>query len=173
MITAQTLARPAARHTPDRFIGAAAAAEWRATGDPRHEAVGQAPSGAGFMALLEAFRATGGTVPGHIVARLLGEHRVGDAVSLARLVFTGEMFGFGWRGSLWVPMFQFDPGDLSVRPGPQQVRAELPQDWPGWALASWFAAPNAHLGGRRPTDSLESDLVGAVRAARAVETARR
>ena len=40
------------------------------------------PSGRGFIALLEAFRETGGTVPGKIVARLLGEHHVGGAVSV-------------------------------------------------------------------------------------------
>lgn len=41
------------------------------------------PGGRGFVALLEAFRATGGTAPGDLVARLLVEPQVGNAVSPA------------------------------------------------------------------------------------------
>ena len=116
------------------------------------------PSGRGFIALLEAFRATGGTAPGEIVGSLLEEHQVGDAVSLTKLVCTGQVFGFEWRASLWIPMFQFDADDLSLKAGPQRVRAELPPLWSGWTLASWFAAPNARLDGRSPTDTLDSNL---------------
>jgi len=116
------------------------------------------PGGRGFIALLEAFRASGGTAPGEIVGRLLEAHQVGDAVSLARLVHSGAVFGFEWRGSLWIPMFQFDAHDLSVRRGPQRVRAALPESCQGWALAAWFATPNAWLQGHLPVDGLASDL---------------
>jgi hypothetical protein len=127
--------------------------------------VGDAPSGCGFIALLDAFRASGGTVPGEIIGRLLEDHQAGNA-SLAKRLYTGQVFGFEWRSSLWIPMFQFDAKDLSIKPGPQQVRAELPSLWPGWMLASWFAAPNARLDVRRPVDLLDSDLYAALLAAR-------
>jgi len=130
------------------------------------------PCGRSFIALLEAFRATGGTAPGEIMGRLLDEHQGGTpAVSLAKLIDTGQVFGFEWRSSLWVPMFQFDAGDLALKTSAQRVRAELPPLWAGWTLASWFAAPNPWLHGRVPADMLESNLEGVLRAARSLESA--
>jgi len=128
------------------------------------------PSGRGFIALLEAFRATGGTAPGEIVGRLLEEHQVGNAVSLAKLIYTGQAFGFEWRDSLWIPMFQFDANDLALKASAQNVRAELPSLWSGWQVASWFAAPNARLDGHSPADRLDSDLEAVVQAAQALES---
>ncbi len=124
------------------------------------------PSGRGFVALLEAFRATGGTAPGEVVGRLLEEHRVGNVVSLAKLIYTGQVFGFEWRESLWIPMFQFDADDLSLKAGVQRVRAELPPLASGWALASWFAGPNERLNGCMPVDMVEADLEAVLGAAR-------
>ncbi|MDL2337003.1 MAG: hypothetical protein QFE16_04090 [Pseudomonadota bacterium] len=136
----------------------------------RESAIGGVPSGRHFIALLEAFRATGGTAPGEIVGRLLEEHHVGDDVSLARLVYTGQVFGFEWRSSLWIPMFQFDVDDLSVRSGPQQVRAKLPTLWSGWRVASWFAQTNVWLDGQRPVDVIALNLEATLRAADAMRT---
>lgn len=129
------------------------------------------PSGRGFVALLEAFRATGGTAPGEVVARLLEEHRVGNAVSLAQFIYTGQVFGFEWRESLWIPMFQFDADDLRLKAAVQRVRAALPTQASGWAVASWFAEPNEHLDGCRPVDRLEPDLKAVLQAARATVSA--
>jgi hypothetical protein len=126
------------------------------------------PSSPGFVALLKAFRATGGTAPGDVVGRLLESHQVGSSVSLAKLIHTGQAFGFDWRDSLWIPMFQFNTEDLALKAGVQRVRAELPTLWSGWLLASWFAAPNALLEGHRPADMLDSDLDGVIRAARSL-----
>ena len=128
------------------------------------------PSGRGFIALLEAFRATGGTAPGEIVDRLLDEHQVGDAACLAKLIYTGQVFGFEWRACLWVPMFQFDTDDFALKARAQRVRSELPSLWSGWTLASWFAAPNARLDDRSPADVLDPDLDAVMRAARALES---
>lgn len=128
------------------------------------------PNGRGFIALLEAFRATGGTAPGEIVGRLLEEHQVGNAVSLAKLIYTGQAFGFEWRESLWLPMFQFDVNDLTLKASVQSVRAELPALWSGWMLASWFAGPNTRLDGRSPADVLDLDFDAVMRAARSLES---
>jgi len=128
------------------------------------------PSGRGFIALLEAFRATGGTAPGDILGRLLEEHQVGDAVSLAKLIYTGQAFGFEWRDNLWIPMFQFDAKDLALKASAQSVRAELPSLWSGWTLASWFAGPNARLDGCRPADVLDAEFNAVLGAARSLES---
>jgi hypothetical protein len=127
------------------------------------------PGGRNFIALLQAFRSTGGTAPGEILGPLLEEHRLGEAVSLAKLVFTGQIFGFDWRGSLWVPMFQFDPLDLSPSRPVQQVRAALPALWPQWTVAAWFADPNARLDGRRPADAMTHDQTAVRAAAQAMQ----
>jgi hypothetical protein len=126
------------------------------------------PSGSGFIALLEAFRPNGGTAPGDVLGRLLEDHQPGRSVSLAKLIYTGQVFGFEWRTSLWIPMFQFNADDLTLRPGPQRVRAELPTHWSGWMRASWFAAPHAWLDGRRPVDVLDSDIDAVLRAAQSL-----
>lgn len=126
----------------------------------------EVPSGSGFIALLEAFRVTGGTAPDVIVGRLLEEHQVGNAVSLAKLIDSGQAFGFEWRGSLWIPMFQFNANGLVLKADAQSVRAELPSLWSGWTLATWFAGPNARMNGRSPAEVLDSDLDAVMRAAR-------
>jgi hypothetical protein len=131
----------------------------------------ETPDSNGFIALLEAFRATGGTAPGEIVGRLLEEHQAGDTVSLARLIHSGQVFGFEWRASLWIPMFQFDADDLSLKPDAQSVRAELPSLWSGWTTASWFAAPNSLLGDLCPADMLLADPQAALQAARSLASA--
>lgn len=115
--------------------------------------------------MLEAFRATGGTAPGEVVGRLLEDHHAGQAVSLAKLVYSGQVFGFEWRANLWIPMFQFEAVDLAIRTDVQAVRAALPGPWSGWRLAAWFATANARLEGRCPADLLDWDLPAVMRAA--------
>jgi hypothetical protein len=128
------------------------------------------PSGRGFIALLQAFRATGGTAPAEIVGRLLEEHQFGNSASLAKLIDAGQAFGFEWRESLWIPMFQFDVNDLTLNARVQNVRATLPSMWSGWMLASWFAGPNVRLEGRSPAHMLDLDLAAVLRAARSVDS---
>jgi len=120
-----------------------------------------------FLHLLEAFRPTGGTAPGRAMSEMLKAHRRGDLVTLARLIVSRQVFSFGWRGSLWLPMFQFDPVDLSVAVAPQEVRLELPTTLDGWAIACWFAEPHAVLGGHLPVDLVGNDVRAVRDAARA------
>ena len=125
----------------------------------------EVPSGRGFIALLEAFRATGGTAPGEILGRLLAEYQFGHTVSLAKLIYSGQVFSFEWRSSLWIPMFQFEARDLTLCSGAQQVRTNLPSMWSGWNIASWFASANAQLNASRPVDLLATDFQAVMRAA--------
>lgn len=131
------------------------------------EKVGAMPSSRGFVAMLTAYRGTGGTARGDDLAQLLEDRRQGDFVSLARRIVAGDVFGFEWRHTFWIPMFQFNPGDLSVNPRSKQVLAELSNDFDGWALAAWFAEPSSWLGGAKPVDLLDSDIAAVLGAARA------
>ncbi len=84
-----------------------------------------------------------------------------------RLIVSGHVFSFAWHDTYWVPMFQFDPQDLSLRPATRQVLAELANDLDGWSIAGWFAASNPWLSQRRPVDLLDIDLPAVLQAARA------
>ena len=124
------------------------------------------PSSRGFIAMLEAYRSTGGLAPGHFLHESLQNHQRGDLARLARLIVDRRIFVLDWRGDSWIPMFQFDGRDLACKPGPALVRAELKALSSGWAIAAWFARPNAMLDGCRPANVTESDLASVLEAAR-------
>jgi len=123
------------------------------------------PNAADFATLRAAFSGSGGLARGDELAQLLQDRCRGDFLSLARLIAARRIFSFPWHHSLWVPMFQFDPLDLSIRDTPQQVAAHLAGGLDGWALALWFALPNRCLAGWRPVDLLHSNLPAVLRAA--------
>lgn len=133
----------------------------------------ECPNSRSFIAMLEAFRASGGVAPGPIVGQLLGEYRVGKVVRLEELMASGHIFGFSWRANVWIPVFQFETKDLALKASAQSVRAELPSLWSGWQVASWFAAPSARMNGHSPADRLDSDLEAVVQAALALESIHR
>ena len=117
-----------------------------------------APTADGFAALLAAYRRTGGTARGDDVARLLDDHRLGEFESLARMLASSQVFGSEWLSTVWIPMFQFELRDLSIKPGAQLVMAELGASFDGWARAAWFALPNSWLNDQRPVDLMDTDL---------------
>jgi len=97
------------------------------------------PTSRGFAALPAAYRASSGTARGDDIARLPEDHGLRSFIGLARLMATGEVFGSEWGAATWVPMFQLDLRDLSVRPSARMVLAELGDGFDGWARAGWFA----------------------------------
>jgi hypothetical protein len=122
-------------------------------------------SSVGFTALLSGYGSAGGTVRGEDLARLFKDRLRGDYTSLAKLLADGHVFGFKWRDVLWIPMFQFDVRDLSVKNWSRLVLGALPAKLSGWALATWFAQSNPQLEGRRPIDVLDVNLPKVVQAA--------
>ncbi len=120
-----------------------------------------------FVVLCAAFRATGGMARGDELAGWLEDRRRGDFISLARLIASREVFSLEWHGTHWVPLFQLNRVDLSLRAGPRLAIAELPDGLDGWAIAGWFARRNPWLRGSRPVDQLDSDLWAVLQAARA------
>jgi hypothetical protein len=131
------------------------------------EASSFAATAAAFRAIDEACRPTGGLACGDDLARLLEDRSGGDFVTLARMLSTREVFGLRWRGTFWIPIFQFDLRDLSLKPVPKSVRDALGRSFDDWELAGWFTSPNLWLRGRAPVGLLDSDPLAVLEAARA------
>lgn len=115
------------------------------------------PSSDGFLALIRAFFGSGGIARADELARMLQERNCGDYIGLARLLAAEQVFGFEWRDTLWVPMFQFDPYNFSVKSSFEKVWRERAPTLKGWQFANWLATPNASLANRRPLDVLDLD----------------
>jgi hypothetical protein len=107
-----------------------------------------------FMDMLRTFRNTGGIARGDEVVDMLRAARSFDVSYLARAIVNREVLSFEWRDELWLPLFQFDPKDMTLREAPRRVVAELACAFDGWALAQWFATPNSWLAGRMPVEAI-------------------
>ena len=67
-----------------------------------------------FATMLRAYKTGGGLARGDEIASRL--HECGGGVSqLARWIVEREVISFKWQSELWLPWFQFDPVDMSVR----------------------------------------------------------
>lgn len=83
------------------------------------------------------------------------------------LVDAGQLFGFAWNDTLWIPLFQLDMPGPTVATGPLAVRAAWGRQRDGWALASWFVQPHARLANRSPIECLGTHLPDVLEAAHA------
>ncbi|MGJ7507564.1 hypothetical protein [Variovorax sp. GT1P44] len=122
---------------------------------------------AAFIALLSAFRPTGGLFRGDELADLLIARRSGDHASLARSIVSGEILCFDWNRTLWIPAFQLDRDSLAAGIATRRVLAELSRIFDGWSAAHWFVAPNAWLQERAPIELLDAQFDAVLHAARA------
>jgi hypothetical protein len=163
-------ARTSAIEAFDRWIPARTTRPLPDAGDPLDDGFdagfGDRPGERGVKALRAAYRASGGVARGDDLARLLDDRPPPDPTRFDGLVGDGAVFGFDWRGALWVPMFQFELADLSVRPQPLQVRAELALRFDAWQIAVWFARRNPGLGSLRPVDLVNDHLARVLTVAR-------
>lgn len=131
------------------------------------ELISDLPTSQGFAALLVAYRNSGGTARSDDVDRLLEDYRMGHFDSVSTLVATDELFGFEWRSIQWIPMFQFELRDLSIKPATGLVLAELGGGFNGWERAAWFAQRNSWLNDQRPVDLIDHETAEVLGAARA------
>jgi len=125
------------------------------------------PGDTGFIALCQAYRASGGIARGDDLAHWMAGRGQGDSLHLAALIVGGQAFSLAWRQAFWVPMFQFSPLQPAWGDGARQVLAELGTLLDGWQLAAWFVRGNTWLAGQRPLDLLASNLPRVLAAARA------
>ena len=120
-----------------------------------------------FVEMLNAFRSSGGLARAQEVLELC-LHRGGpDEATLARWMLRREVLSFDWYADSWMPMFQFDPVEMTPLPVLQPVLAELNGVYAPWELANWFVQPNAWLAGGLPADNLARAARGVLDAARA------
>lgn len=141
-----------------------------ALGEPA-TAVSQFPTPIGFVALLSAFRATGGTVRSDDLSRHVRSEEPGHLTNLARKLVSGAILSFSWRQTLWVPLFQFEGGGGTVRPSVARVMDELHGAFDSWEIALWFVQPNSWLKEQRPLDligKLDAEVLQAARVDRFV-----
>lgn len=120
-----------------------------------------------FDAMIGAFKSSGGTARADDLALLLEEKSKGNFISVARQIVSRDIFSFEWQSHFWVPMFQFDHADMSVRQEVRRVVHELASVLDNWALAQWFTQPNEWLKNRRPVDMVHSHFSYVLDAARA------
>ncbi len=121
-----------------------------------------------FIAMLNAYRDSGGLAPAPEVVALLRRYMDCGPEALTSLIVNKEVIYFGWQSTLWLPLFQFNPIDMSQKAGLAQVLIELSAQLDAWQVANWFAQPNSWLDGATPTRMLALDPAAVLRAARAL-----
>jgi hypothetical protein len=110
-----------------------------------------------FAKVLEAFGRHGGFLDGNEVAEQMCRKNGADLSCVARRIVARELICFEWQGEHWLPLMQFDPVDMSVRPALARVAAELAGVFDGWELCCWLVTPNCSVDDRAPLDVLTQD----------------
>jgi len=114
-----------------------------------------------------AFRDHGGIMSGDAVAERLRPAFSQPISKLARWIVSRSVVSLAWQGYTMIPMFQFQPCDLSIRTSFSRVFDELKDTFDNWEAGLWFATPNAWLDDRAPVDYLDENWLDVVQAARA------
>lgn len=125
-----------------------------------------------FIAMLDAYRYSGGLAPAQEVVALFRRHSDDGPATLTRLIVDQSVICFGWQSTVWLPLFQFNPPDMSTLPGLGQVLTALNSNFDTWHVANWFAQPNSWLDGATPTDMLGRDPKAVINAACALRASR-
>lgn len=120
-----------------------------------------------FIEMLKGYRSSGGLLRAQMVAARCSPCSGTDVHTLAGWIVGRKVVSFEWLSSIWLPMFQFNPSDMSRQSGLDEVLSELVPVCDGWEIASWFAQPNPWLGDALPADRLASTAPDVLVAARA------
>jgi len=120
-----------------------------------------------FVAMVQAFRATGGVVCGDELACLLRRRSKQPISIVARWIVSRQVVSFEWQSQTMLPLFQFDPSDMALRPCVMEIVGELVDTYDDWGAAVWFASPNAWLDGAMPLKRVDTDTKEVLDAARA------
>jgi hypothetical protein len=120
-----------------------------------------------FLFMQRAFGPSGGLISGDGLGRLLRVRAEQPLSMLARWIVRREVVAVDWRSCTMLPLFQFEPCAMTIRPRVTDVVKELTGVFDGWSLALWFAQPNAWLEERAPVDVIHLDPRTVLDAARA------
>lgn len=131
-----------------------------------HTRLSQSGADDAFVALLGAYRRSGGLGRvDEVVTLLEGRGHCGVA-TLARWIVERSVISFEWQQQTWLPWFQFKRAEHVPDPALRAVLAELGAACDGWALAHWFARPHPALAGGAPVDLVAGDPNAVLQAAR-------
>ena len=119
-----------------------------------------------FQQMLEAYTRTGGLVSGNEAARRLRRYCDQPLSTLARLIVARSIVSFEWRSQLLVPLFQFEPADMSLRSSVVEVMREFASVLDDWECACWFSQPNVWLHNEVPVDLIAREPTRVLAAAR-------
>jgi hypothetical protein len=123
------------------------------------------PSDREFVALLPAFRLSGGLATGHEIAARMERAQSRSLATLGQRIASGELISFLWSGNFWLPWFQFG-SDMQVTDVAEGVIGELGDVLDGWELTQWFAQPQPSLEGKAPIELVAARTPAVIEAAR-------
>ena len=123
------------------------------------------PTSKGFVGMLLAYRTSGGILNGEELSHLLNEYRQIDHLNLTVLFASDSLFHFSWRNNVWVPMFQFELSQLSIRPECRLIFKALKKSMDDWSATSWMVNPNTLLDKKLPIDLIEFEFASVLSAA--------
>jgi hypothetical protein len=119
-----------------------------------------------FVFMLDAFRASGGMARADELACML-RHRHPDGLPvLARWIAAGPVVYFQWGCDYWLPLFQFQTGELAPRQAVRRVLAQLRPVFEPWDIAMWFARGNPWLEDETPACKVANHPLRVEQAAR-------
>lgn len=68
-----------------------------------------------FVAMLDAYRCSGGLARAQEVVALFKHHRETDVVLLATWILSRKVICFEWQSKMWLPLFQFNRFDMALQ----------------------------------------------------------
>ena len=120
-----------------------------------------------FLAMEQAYRASGGVLSGDRLASLLCRRSQQPISIVARWIVSRQVVCFEWQALTLLPLFQFDLSTVTLRACVAEIVQELADTFDDWHLAWWFAQPNARLGEATPVHMIDRDAQAVLTAARA------
>jgi len=120
-----------------------------------------------FVAMLQAFRPSGGLVPLTEVVQWFEAHKGPSGAELQGWISRRMVLCLHWQAQLWLPWFQFNRASCTPHVQLRTVLGELNAVHAPWEACRWFTQPNPWLGHRPPVDRLLHDLSGVLDAAHA------
>ena len=120
-----------------------------------------------FGMMQVAFMRTGGLAMDDFVVDQIRRHASQPISVLAHWIVERIIVGFQWESRTLVPLFQFNPVDMTPWPGTCEIVRELIDVFDDWDLAVWFAQPNCWLGHESPVDAIKHNQPAVHQAARA------
>jgi hypothetical protein len=120
----------------------------------------------GFVALLDAYRHSGGLVRADEASQLLERHHGPESTPLARWIAQRSVIYFDWQDEDWLPWFQFSCAGAQPPAAVRAVLVEINPVFDAWEVAQWFVRPNSALGDYLPLDILGEDPAAVLQAAR-------